>query len=135
MSTRSQIGLQTEGGVVSIYCHFDGYPEGVGSMLNKHYKDVNKIKELIALGNLSVLGEEIGSKQDFNNRPENNWCLAYGRDRGETGEEAKVSSSTAGAQIYAKNSGCEYAYFYQPDPGWTCYDLNTGSVINLKEIA
>ena len=45
------------------------------------------------LGDLSVLGPEIGEKQDFN-RPSthnDNWCLAYGRDRNEPNTQARTS--------------------------------------------
>ena len=86
MSTRSRIAFKREDGLISsIYCHWDGYPEHNGKILQEHYQDVNKIKTLIALGSLSHLAEEIGEKQDFSNinTHKNNWCLAYGRDRGQ----------------------------------------------------
>mgnify|MGYP003340256502 CR=1 FL=1 len=67
MATRSYIGLRnTDGTVDYIYCHYDGYPRGVGETLTKHYTTYDKVKALIALGDLSALGNEIGEKQDFN---------------------------------------------------------------------
>lgn len=69
MSTRSRIGIiRTLGDrpvVESIYCHFDGYPEGVGQTLLDHWTDEKKINRLIALGDLSSLGSVIGRKHDF----------------------------------------------------------------------
>ena len=85
MATRSRIGLydpQTQT-VNSIYCHWDGYPEHNGKILVKHYTDINKIHELLNLGDLSVLGEEIGVRTDFNNPHITEQCIAYSRDRGE----------------------------------------------------
>ena len=92
--------------VESIYCHFDGYPEGVGQTLLDHWTDEKKINRLVALGDLSSLGSVIGRKHDFDThqgpsswkwegtdeeyaaaRAESpygkGWCLFYGRDRGE----------------------------------------------------
>lgn len=58
MSTRSRIGLlMKDGKVKSIYCHWDGYPEGVGVKLQKHYTDPKKIEELLELGDISSLGD------------------------------------------------------------------------------
>jgi hypothetical protein len=70
MSTRSRIGIvrdsnATKPVVESVYCHFDGYPEGVGQTLLDHWTDPAKVEHLISLGDLSVLGSEIGEKHDF----------------------------------------------------------------------
>jgi hypothetical protein len=57
MSTRSRIGiLNDDRSVTSIYCHFDGYPSGVGAILVAHYHDTVKVRELISLGDISSLG-------------------------------------------------------------------------------
>ena len=94
MSTRSSIGKQHQDGTVTaIYCHSEGYVEGVGAMLQTHYQDSTKVDALIALGSLSTLGAEIGEAHDFNVRysddePRAAWCRAYGRDRGEDATDA-----------------------------------------------
>jgi hypothetical protein len=58
MSTHCQIGVKYErtGKVMSIYCHFDGYPSGVGKMLLKHYNTQKKMEALIANDDLESLG-------------------------------------------------------------------------------
>lgn len=57
MSTRCRIGIKNENGTItSIYCHHDGYIEGVGEMLIDNYKDEAKIRELMKLGDISSLG-------------------------------------------------------------------------------
>mgnify|MGYP001178961423 CR=1 FL=1 len=92
MGTRSTIGMKKpDGGVVAIYCHWDGYPAHNGDILNKHWTDTDKVAQLIGLGDLSSLGTEIGEKQDFDDRlgQDDNWCLAYGRDRGERDVDAR----------------------------------------------
>jgi len=104
--TRSNIGIEAKNGSIKyIYCHWDGYVNGVGATLLKYYKDPKKIKELIALGDISSLGKEIGKKQDFEN-PKDDWTLAYGRDRGEKGTKAKSTKNRN--SVFQE----EYAYIY-----------------------
>lgn len=95
MATRSNIGKKLpDGSIRYIYCHFDGYESGVGATLKKHYLDEKKVDALLDLGSLSVLGAEIGEKQDFNNRnKKEDWCLAYGRDRGDKDVEAVITTN------------------------------------------
>lgn len=67
MSTRSRIGMQnTDGTISSIYCHFDGYLEGVGETLIEHWNDLNDIIELIANGDISSLGEDLDDTNFYN---------------------------------------------------------------------
>ena len=51
MATRSRIGFETASGAVThIYCHFDGYIEGVGLALIEEHNDVNKAHSLVSGG-------------------------------------------------------------------------------------
>lgn len=112
MATRSTIAIEYENGTVAqIYCHWDGYLEHNGKILNEHYTNVPKIVELIGLGDLSILGAEIGTECDFEyNRPEGQ-CLAYGRDRGDTGVGAKYFDNF---EDYEKNHRYEeFEYLFQ----------------------
>ena len=113
MSTRSTIAkLNPDGTVTSIYCHFDGYPDGVGATLEEHYADSTKIDQLLALGDLSILGDEIGEQVDFDSYSHDalSQCLAYGRDRGETGIDALSHMNVDGWLVMRRGSGCEYGY-------------------------
>ena len=86
MSTRSRIGVYDDQVVHWIYCHFDGYPEGVGETLLLHYTELEKIEKLMELGSLSILDRNIGEKIDFDDREarqQAQQCLAYHRDRDE----------------------------------------------------
>jgi hypothetical protein len=86
MATRSNIAMKTkEGKIVSVYCHWDGYVANNGKILLENYTDIDKIEALVALGSISSLGEQIGDKQDFDDRStqKDNWTLFYTRDRGE----------------------------------------------------
>lgn len=119
MATRSLIGKQNADNTVTfIYCHFDGYPEGVGETLTESYSTPEQINELLTLGDLSILRSEIGDQQDFLH-PNNNWCLAYGRDRGEAGTEAQ----TIDRNMYVRENlrGEDYKYIYTLNNNWVCY--------------
>ena len=85
MATRSFIGiLNSNGSVTGVYCHWDGYPDGVGKVLAEHYTDPFKVIELLELGGLSSLGPRIapepGEAHSFN-KPAPGVTVAYGRDR------------------------------------------------------
>ena len=116
MATRSNICVKTpEGDLLGIYCHFDGYPENQMPLLTENYNTIEKAMELLALGNLSYLREEIGERQDFNAKDKNErWCLAYGRDRGETGQNAQLYSSE---NSYAFEN--QYTYIFTEGEGWS----------------
>lgn len=100
MGTRSTIAiLRADGTVSQIYCHWDGYIDHNGRILFDHYNTAEKVEELIALGDLSSLGREIGVKHPFSPNYDvpgdcDKWndlyrmmCTAYGRDRGEAGTQ------------------------------------------------
>jgi hypothetical protein len=95
MATRSNIAYRTvDGRIVSVYCHWDGYPENNGRILAEHYTDNDKIVELITLGGISSLRPEVGEKHGFSYRETDmtdeafeaaygNMTTFYCRDRGE----------------------------------------------------
>ena len=119
MATRSLIGkLNSDNTVNYIYCHWDGYPSHNGAILHEHYNTPEKVDTLLALGDLSSLGNEIGEKHDFDNKPNKDWCTAYGRDREE--DEEDVEMKTCVLKSYPSvgaNSWTEYQYLFT-DEGW-----------------
>ena len=123
MATRSTIGvLNGDGSVTSIYCHWDGYPEYNGHLLAEHYTSDEKIATLMALGDLSSLGAEIGTQKPFNTGVIGNECMAYGRDRGETGVEAVTHPTVSEWMKNRARAGCEYGYLWEA-AGWKTFSL------------
>ena len=131
MSTRSTIAIQRKDGTrTGIYCHFDGYIEGVGLILQLAYNTADKVEKLLSLGNLSVLGyyTEPDEKIPHNfEMRQPNVCVAYHRDRGDDfqqwdGEQEfnyrfdeydgvwyvsyHVWKNTVGGEILCMNSHC-----------------------------
>lgn len=94
MGTRSAIIMKTDTGYAGIYCHWDGYPSYVGELLLTHYNTPEMVTKLIALGDLSSLSKRLNpiGPHSFAN-PEGGTTIAYGRDRGETGTEAKTGKT------------------------------------------
>lgn len=85
MSTNSRIGIKRLDGTEKyIYCHWDGYIEHNGLLLQLCYDKPEKIERLLELGNLSVLGEYLETDEPHSfESPHPNVCVAYHRDRGE----------------------------------------------------
>jgi len=116
MGTRSTIAIENaDGTVTGIYCHWDGYTSNNGVILQENYTTESSVRELIALGDLSSLGETVGVKTNFNNAAEGQ-CVAYGRDRGEKDTEAASYDTYAN---FLDVMGQEYDYLFVPGKGWT----------------
>ena len=142
MGTRSRIGVMHGDKVKSIYCHWDGYLEHNGRILQEHY-DSARANHLVALGDLSSLRPEIGEKHAFSQfelPPEEveafktkteNWCTFYGRDRGESGTEFKVAQTFDEFLEQCYNSGAEY-YYIMRDGTWYCGDTYGSSPLSTK---
>jgi hypothetical protein len=115
MATRSNIGIVNDNGsVTGIYCHWDGYPENNGKLLLKHYTDSERINGLMSLGSLSYLAENLYSDKkahSFRN-PVDGVCVAYGRDRGETGTNSKTFDNISEFEEFADNSWSDYQYLF-----------------------
>jgi hypothetical protein len=133
MGTRSMIAIENphSKAVKSIYCHWDGYLQHNGSLLEKHYSNSPKVNNLIALGDLSSLRPEIGEKHEFSRLdttlPEEEYerlygdmCTYYTRDRGEDAPY-KHFSTVKEAAAYYDGSWCEYFYLFKYDE-----DLESG---------
>ena len=95
MGTRSRIGVMHGDVCKSVYCHWDGYLEHNGRMLQEQYNS-SKANFLVALGDISSLRNNIdipeGVEHSFEN-PVVDITVFYGRDRGETGIDFKVDHS------------------------------------------
>lgn len=121
MATRSTIAkLNPDGTLTSIYCHWDGYPDGVGATLKEHYTDPTKIDQLLALGDISSLREDIGEQHHFDSSAD--VTTFYGRDRGETGTYALPHMDIDGWLALRKESWCEYGYLWK-DGQWSIYTI------------
>jgi hypothetical protein len=126
MATRSTIALEfADGTVQQVYCHWDGYLDNNGKILQEHYSDPFKLRELIDLGDLSSLRPEVGvqhpfskfeSKVDYDEALYENMTTFYGRDRGEANCGAKRFKDYA--DYVANHQYEEYEYILRKDGNW-----------------
>jgi len=128
MATRSAIGYKTpEGKVRAVYCHWDGYVAGVGHTLVEHYQAAYKIAQLVELGDISILDANIGKKINFDDREaqrDNEQCLFYGRDRGESNVETKEFDTVGDFVDYYESAGCEFFYL-RVNGDWIVHDRHS----------
>jgi len=100
MSTRSRIAVELEDGkVLSVYCHWDGYPEGVGSDLINMFpngSDTSDVIEYIKEGDRSTVD------------------MSYKEKRDEDSPNDIVDS----ANTFFKGDIEEYGYLYTSDEEW-----------------
>lgn len=120
MATRSNIGIKnSDGSIEMIYCHWDGYPEHQLPILTGHYNTEDKVRELLALGDISILAERVKPNEDekhsFDN-PIDNVVVAYHRDRGERLNPATKYQDLASALHHKQ----EYMYIFE-DNKWNVY--------------
>lgn len=118
MATRSTIAIEYPDGTVhQVYCHWDGYLENNGEILFHHYADPAKTAELVSLGDISSLGEEIHPKGEHSwEEPETGVTVFYGRDRGEAGVEYRVYANYN--HYVATRQSEEYNYIQRSNGEW-----------------
>ena len=129
MSTRSRIGiLLPDDSILSVYHHWDGYPEWLGVKLKEHYNTYEKASELIDGGNMGN-------------------CYSDNEYNAETGEFEKIEPRATyyggeeEAPILSKNFDeftridCwqEYSYVFVKDR-WEGYAISHKMDENYEEI-
>lgn len=143
MSTNASISIQENKKIKTIYNHWDGYIDGLGDTLLKHYTDPEKVKKLINLGDVSSVGKTLEPSKltqkfgfdgrltaEFNDLPKiqkdeltkddqsNNYSLFYGRDRGEKNIEAREYNSIE--DMY-RHDGQGYNYLFKDGKWYVSY--------------
>lgn len=152
MSTRSYIAIENADKTIdAIYCHNDGYIENNGRLLNEYYQDPERVQELIALGDLSSLGQQVEPDKYvqkygfFYDSPEfvklsmeeqmriqegRTSCVAYHRDRGEDFRQLHFKNSRS-FSINCNDGMIDYFYLFKRDAktgqwGWYAKSIFTG---------
>jgi len=118
MATRSRIGIQLKDeSVLSVYHHWDGYPEWLGRILTTHYNTKEKVAELIDGGDMSTCWtDKVWGKDRTDGQK-------YGPETyADRGENCPPSLMTMSEYLNKKNNE-EYAYIFR-DGEWVCYDMN-----------
>jgi len=119
MSTRSYIAKkQPDDTFKAIYCHYDGYPEGVGQTLVESFTDESKVDKLLELGALSYLRDDIETQNHFQTYPIHGEdveldgvTMAYHRDRGDELIINEFSNLEELLEFFSDSWG-EYLYLF-----------------------
>lgn len=145
MSTRSLIGTALDdGGVKGIYCHYDGYLDGVGQTLVDHYTTTEKVMALMEIGDLSSLRANIGVKHNpakFGWFEEQNQCMSLKRDHDELDCDARTFISELEFTNFNR-SLASFVYLFKNGEWWVkrmwgnteTVTLRSQGIVNVKEI-
>ena len=142
MSERSHIGIKTGTKIEFIYCHHSGSLSENGVLLNMFYKDVNKVQELISLGDISSLGYNIKSPNGFSKLSDyaknqvnclmdthikTSFVYAYSRDKGEKDVGKPSKTNLKNFLLH----GEEYNYLFDVDKKkwYLCYMVQGKKVV------
>lgn len=117
MATRSLIGYWSEEKkvVVSAYCHWDGYPQGVGQTLLDNYRDLDTVKEVVSLGSFSSLKDTVQET------------------RAEQHDKAFTSEDSFSRFIQRYPSNTEYHYLFI-DGEWKVSAVFNKHCMDLKKV-
>lgn len=149
MATRSRIGIELiDGTVLSVYCHWDGYPEHHGKILFKHYTKREDVMDLIDGGAISSLrtretwesncsmlrdedGEYIRDEEGY---------FRYKNDRepqplyyAERGEQIDIEKTTFESFVSGNLGGEEYFYLLTLNNEWKVYALGSTEPLELSQ--
>jgi hypothetical protein len=117
MGTRSRIGIQlADESILSVYCHYDGYPEFNGVKLVEHFNSRDAVTELIDGGDISCLWTNAG----WNNETLPETGPLYYSSRGE--DSPPRLDADLCEYLLAVNAE-EYHYLFR-NGKWVCYEMN-----------
>ena len=117
MSTRSRIGIQLpDDSILSVYCHYDGYPEFNGVKLQEYFNSYEKASELIDGGDISALWTNAG----WNNETLSEVGPLYYSTRG---EDCPPRLDQDLCDYLLAINAEEYHYLFR-NGEWVCYEMN-----------
>ena len=118
MGTRSRIGIQLQDeSILSVYCHYDGYPVFNGRVLRDNFDTVEKVKELIDGGDMSCTWTNSG----WGNETLPETGALYYTMRNETLESNAPRLDKDMEEFFS--DGEEYSYIFR-NGNWFAYDMN-----------
>ena len=137
MATRSFICKSLpNNAIVGVYCHYDGYPSGVGATLTTHYATDERVTALLNLGSISQLEPrlvpDLGDTHTFDN-PAKNVTVAYHRDRGEGICTITFPSLDVMVENVAHQLGVEFVYIWDSNE-WVTMDLTLNSDLSFETV-
>ena len=111
--TRGQFGkIDKKGNIVSVYTHYDSYPENMLPLIKKGYKDGKNVDDVIAKGDNSGL-EATVDKMNF-----------YGDKNAMTPSKGSITNISKYLRDVANNGGAEFVYLWdEANKQWLMADI------------
>ena len=127
MGTRSRIGIQLkDDSILSVYCHWDGYPEFNGVKLVEHFNSYDKAAELIDGGDISALWTNAG----WDNETLSEVGPLYYSSRG---EDLPPRLDADLCEFLLPDNSEEFAYVFR-NGEWVCYNMHQFDDTKLPEV-
>jgi len=127
MGTRSRIGIQlADDSILSVYCHYDGYPEFNGVKLVEYFNSYDKAAELIDGGGISALWTNAGWSNET--LPEVGPLYYSSR-----GEDCPPRLDADLCEFLLPDNSEEYAYLFR-NGEWVCYNMHRFDDSKLPEV-
>jgi len=128
MSTRSRIGLELKNGsILSVYHHWDSYPEWLGRILNTHYNTREKVAKLIDGGDMSSCWTD--TPFDNDGKPSEYGPNYYSQ----RGDNCPPRLDADLCEYLLPENSEEYSYLFR-NGQWVCYSMNQYDDSKLPEI-
>ena len=127
MSTRSRIGIElSDGSVLSVYHHSDGYESWLGRILRTHYNSKELAVELIDGGDMSSCWTD--------NRWDDSADGSYGPQYySQRGEDCPPRLDADLCEYLLPDGSEEYAYLFR-NGEWVCYNTHQFDDAKLPEL-
>ena len=127
MSTRARIGIELKNGsVLSVYHHWDGYPEWLGRILSTHYNSKELAAELIDGGDMSSCWTD----SRWDDSADGSYGPEYYSQRG---DDCPPRLDADLCEYLLPDNSEEYAYVFR-NGEWVCYNMNQFDDSKLPEI-
>ena len=120
MGTRSRIGIQLkDDSILSVYHHWDGYPEWLGRILKTNYNSREQAAELIDGGDMSSCwSDKVWGKDRTDGQK-------YGPEYySQRGEDCPPRYDEDLFDFLSKENNEEYAYVWTVNNKWVCMNMN-----------
>jgi hypothetical protein len=131
MATRARIGIELKNGsVLSVYHHWDGYPEWLGRILNTHYNTRQKVSELIDGGDMSCCWTDDHFRTSEGVEKKSEYGPQYYSGRG---DDCPPRLDADLCEYLLPENGEEYNYLFR-NGEWVCYNMNCYVESKLPEI-
>lgn len=121
MGTRSSIAIRNSDGTVwSVYCHWDGYVDHNGKLLEENYSSEDAVRLLLSGGDMSALGKSFVETE------------YYSRDRGESRVQCQAKHSVS-LEAWLTDYGQGYDYLFIPDENKWRVKLGDDDFVDLRD--